>query len=119
MSGLAAKLFCAEQRNSNNAAHVLGDAPDHRAAWDGRGRGHEQHLRRTALVDGEAQVDVPAPGAHGLEQKHSLADFFDWYNRRCLHQALGWQTPDEAYFGWRSSSFSSAAGRQSSACRDE
>jgi len=39
------------------------------------------------------------PAADGLEQKRSLAEFFDWYNRQRPRQALGWQTPDEAYFG--------------------
>jgi len=39
------------------------------------------------------------PAADGREQKASLAAFFDWYNRRRPHQALGWETPDEAYFG--------------------
>jgi transposase InsO family protein len=38
------------------------------------------------------------PAANGLEQKRSLAEFFDWYNRQRPHQALGWQTLDEAYF---------------------
>jgi putative transposase len=39
------------------------------------------------------------PAADGLEQKRSLVEFFDWYNRLRPHQAIGWQTPDEAYFG--------------------
>jgi putative transposase len=39
------------------------------------------------------------PAANGIEQKRSLTEFFDWYNRRRPHQALSWQTPDEAYFG--------------------
>ena len=30
------------------------------------------------------------------EQKRSLGAFFDWYNLRRPHQALGWRTPDEA-----------------------
>jgi transposase InsO family protein len=39
------------------------------------------------------------PAANGIEQKRSLTEFFDWYNRRRPHQGLNWQTPDEAYFG--------------------
>ena len=39
------------------------------------------------------------PAANGIEQKRSLAEFFDWYNLRRPHQALGWRTPDEAYLG--------------------
>jgi putative transposase len=34
-----------------------------------------------------------------MELKRSLAEFFDWYNRRRPHQALGWHTPDDTYFG--------------------
>jgi putative transposase len=45
----------------------------------------------------------------GLEQKRSLADFFDWYNRRRPHQTLGWQTPDAAYFGTVASAAAEAA----------
>ena len=51
------------------------------------------------MVDGEARVGLSAPGGQCFEQKRSLAAFFDWYNRRRPHQSLGWQTPDEAYFG--------------------
>ena len=36
------------------------------------------------------------PAANVLEQKRSLAEFFDWYNRRRPYQSLGRQTPDEA-----------------------
>ena len=39
------------------------------------------------------------PAANGIEQKRSLGEFFDWYNLRRPHQALGWRTPDEAYRG--------------------
>ena len=39
------------------------------------------------------------PAANGIEQKRSLAEFFDWYNLRRPHQALSWRTPDEAYLG--------------------
>jgi transposase InsO family protein len=37
------------------------------------------------------------PAANGIEQKRSLGEFFDWYNLRRPHHALGWPTPDEAY----------------------
>ena len=39
------------------------------------------------------------PAANGIEQKRSLAEFFDWYNLRRPHQALRWRTPAEAYLG--------------------
>jgi putative transposase len=39
------------------------------------------------------------PAANCIEQKRSLAEFFDWYNFRRPHQSLGWRTPDEAYLG--------------------
>ena len=39
------------------------------------------------------------PATNGIEQKRSLGAFFDWYNLRRPHQALGWRTPDEAYLG--------------------
>jgi hypothetical protein len=29
----------------------------------------------------------------------AVAEFFDWYNLRRPHQALGWRTPNEAYLG--------------------
>jgi len=31
------------------------------------------------------------PAANGIEQKRSLGEFFDWYNLRPPHQALGWR----------------------------
>jgi putative transposase len=37
--------------------------------------------------------------ATGIEQKRSLAEFFDWYNFRRPHQSLGWRIPNEAYLG--------------------
>ena len=74
---------------------------DHRIeiSMDGRGRCHDnifvERLRRTVKHE---RVYLP-PTANGLEQKRGLAEFFDWYNRRRPHQALGWRTPDEAYLG--------------------
>jgi putative transposase len=49
------------------------------------------------------------PTANGIEQKRSLIECFDWYNRRRPHQSLSWQTPDEAYFGQLAQSAAKAA----------
>lgn len=57
-----------------------------------------QYLRRAPVVDGETEWVYLRPCDKGIEQQ-SLADCFDWYNRRRPHQALEWQTPDEAHFG--------------------
>ncbi|WP_291847616.1 integrase core domain-containing protein [Accumulibacter sp.] len=49
------------------------------------------------------------PATNGIAQKQSLAECFDWYNRRRPHQALSWQTLDEAYFGGLAAAAAKAA----------
>jgi putative transposase len=44
------------------------------------------------------------PAANGIDQKRRLGEFFDWYNLRRPHQALGWRTPEEAYLGLEATS---------------
>ena len=74
---------------------------DHRIeiSMDGRGRCHDNIFVERLWWTVKHEWVYLRPAADGLEQKRSLAEFFDWYNRRRPHQALGWQTPDEAYFG--------------------
>jgi len=68
-------------------------------SMDGRGRCHDNIFVERLWWTVKHEWVYLRPAANGLEQKRSLAEFFDWYNRRRPHQALGWQTPDEAYFG--------------------
>ncbi len=74
---------------------------DHRVeiSMDGRGRCHDNIFVERLWWTVKHEWVYLRPAANGIEQKRSLAEFFDWYNRRRPHQALGWQTPDEAYFG--------------------
>ena len=74
---------------------------DHRIeiSMDGRGRCHDNIFVERLWWTVKHEWVYLRPAVNGLEQKRSLAEFFDWYNRRRPHQALGWQTPDEAYFG--------------------
>jgi putative transposase len=74
---------------------------DHRIeiSMDGRGRCHDNIFVERLWWTVKHEWVYLRPAADGLEQKRSLAEFFDWYNRRRPHQALGWQTPDEACFG--------------------
>ena len=45
----------------------------------------------------------------GREARAQLSAYFDFYNRRRLHQSLDYRTPDEMYFGTRSSELAAAA----------
>ena len=67
-------------------------------SMDGRGRCHDNIFVERLWWTVKHEWVYLRPAANGIEQKCSLAEFFDWYNRRRPHQALGWQTPDEAYF---------------------
>jgi putative transposase len=37
----------------------------------------------------------------GREAREQLSAYFEFYNRRRLHQSLDYRTPDEMYFGAR------------------
>jgi putative transposase len=58
-----------------------------------------QHFRRALVVAVKHEWIYLRPAADGIEQKRSLGEFFDWYNLRRPHQALGWRTPEKAYLG--------------------
>ena len=74
---------------------------DHRIeiSMDGRGRCHDNIFVERLWWTVKHEWVYLRPAANGIEQKRSLAEFFDWYNLRRPHQALGWRTPDEAYLG--------------------
>ena len=74
---------------------------DHRIeiSMDGRGRCHDNIFVERLWWTVKHEWVYLRPAANALEQKRSLAAFFDWYNQRRPHQSLGWRTPDEAYFG--------------------
>ena len=74
---------------------------DHRIeiSMDGRGRCHDNIFVERLWWTVKHEWVYLHPAANGIEQKRSLGEFFDWYNLRRPHQALGWRTPDEAYLG--------------------
>jgi putative transposase len=67
-------------------------------SMDGRGRCYDNIFVERLWWTVKHEWVYLRPAANGFEQKRSLVEFFDWYNRRRPHQALGWRTPDEAYF---------------------
>jgi putative transposase len=75
--------------------------PDHgiEIPMDGRGRCHDNIFVERIWWTVKYEWVYLRPAANGLEQRGSLVEFFEWYNRRCPHRTLGWPTPDEAYFG--------------------
>ena len=64
---------------------------------DGRGRCHDNIFVERLWWTVKHEWVYLRPATNGIEQKRSLAEFFDWYNLRRPHQALSWRTPDEAY----------------------
>jgi len=68
-------------------------------SMDGRGRCHDNIFVERLWWTVKYEWVYLRPAVDGIEQQRSLAEFFDWYNFRRPHQALGWKTPDEAYFG--------------------
>src|SRR5947209_19119917 len=68
-------------------------------SMDGRGRCHDNIFVERLWWTVKHEWVYLRPATNGIEQKRSLAEFFDWYNLRRPHQALNWRTPDEAYLG--------------------
>ena len=68
-------------------------------SMDGRGRCHDNIFVERLWWTVKHEWVYLRPVSDGIEQKRSLTEFFDWYNRLRPHQSLEWQTPDEAYFG--------------------
>jgi putative transposase len=85
--------FTSEEFTGVLAAHQI------RISMDGRGRCHDNIFVERLWWTVKHEWVYLRPASNGIEQQRSLTAFFDWYNRRRPHQALNWQTPDEAYFG--------------------
>jgi putative transposase len=78
-------------------------------SMDGRGRCHDNIFVERLWWTVKHEWVYLRPAANGIEQKRSLGEFFDWYNLRRPHQALGWRTPDEAYLGQSTAATARAA----------
>jgi transposase InsO family protein len=78
-------------------------------SMDGRGRCHDNIFVERLWWTVKHEWVYLRPAANGIEQKRSLAEFFDWYNLRRPHQALRWRTPDEAYLGQLTTAAAQAA----------
>jgi putative transposase len=67
-------------------------------SMDGRGRCHDNIFVERLWWTIKHEWVYLRPCDNGIEQQRSLAQCFDWYNRRRPHQSLKWKTPDETYF---------------------
>jgi putative transposase len=65
-----------------------------RSAWMDAARYHDNIFVERLWWTVKHEWVYLRPAANGIEQKRSLGAFFDWYNLRRPHQALGWRTPD-------------------------
>ena len=94
-------IFNTDQGTQFTSAEFTKVLMDHgiEISMDGRGRCHDNIFVERLWWTVKHEWVYLRPAVNGIEQKRSLAEFFDWYNLRRPHQALGWRTPDEAYLG--------------------
>lgn len=95
------EIFNTDQGSQFTSEDFTGVLKAHGIAisMDGRGRCHDNIFVERLWWTVKHEWVYLRPANNGIEQQRSLTAFFDWYNRRRPHQSLGWQTPDEAYFG--------------------
>jgi len=94
------EIFNTDQGSQFTSEEFTGVLKRHeiQISMDGRGRCHDNIFVERLWWTVKHEWVYLRPAANGIEQKRSLTEFFDWYNRRRPHQSLAWQTPDEAYF---------------------
>lgn len=94
------EIFNTDQGSQFTSAEFTGVLIDHniQISMDGRGRCHDNIFVERLWWTVKHEWVYLRPCDNGTDQQRSLAQCFDWYNRRRPHQSLGWQTPDEIYF---------------------
>ena len=94
------EIFNTDQGSQFTSAEFTGVLIDHQIqiSMDGRGRCHDNIFVERLWWTVKHEWVYLRPCDNGIDQQRSLAQCFDWYNRRRSHQSLGWQTPDEVYF---------------------
>ncbi len=94
------KIFNSDQGSQFTSEEFTAVLKQHeiRISMDGRGRCYDNIFVERLWWTVKHEWVYLRPAANGIEQKRSLVELFDWYNRRRPHQSLDWKTPDEAYF---------------------
>jgi len=94
------EIFNTDQGSQFTSIEFTDVLKEHKIAisMDGRGRCHDNIFVERLWWTVKHEWVYLRPCDNGIEQQRSLAECFEWYNRRRPHQSLGWQTPDEAYF---------------------
>lgn len=97
----APEIFNTDQGSQFTSEEFTGVLKAHgiQISMDGRGRCHDNIFVERLWWTVKHEWVYLRPCDNGIAQQKSLSECFDWYNRRRPHQALGDQTPDEAYFG--------------------
>ena len=95
------EIFNTDQGSQFTSAEFTGVLIEHQVeiSMDGRGRCHDNIFVERLWWTIKHEWVYLRPCNNGIEQQRSLARCFDWYNGKRPHQSMGWQTPDEAYFG--------------------